>query len=207
MSVLPIWFRNPRSYIEDLKTGEWGEKQVRRLLLTNNDFLNRVLHLSVKYIGKPTLKKSPIHNGDIDILVTIPPFEVKTRGPKYMNRNDILIELEHTYSFTEKTALGWYYLQKSPVLIYVWRDEEQTKLLDGYIILIKDPKLADLVSKYKNDLSRIIEAGPTWVRHGQQVTRNLSIKINEFPFGTIEHISLFNTESKIGMVKASELFE
>jgi len=215
MSISPRWFDSPRNFLEDLKTGEWGEEQVRILLLTDNDLLKKVTHYTIEYMSYPSLKKAPIQNGDISI--DIPPYEVKTRHPESMKYNDILIEIYHKYNFTDNIVLGWFYLQKSPVTIYVWRDKYQTKLLDGYILLTKDINLIRLVSeykkKYKNNMNRIKTSNTkfTKVPNGIQTTYNLSVKINEFPSGTIEHISLFGTPSKIDtspkMVEAQGWFK
>jgi len=96
---------------------------------------------------------------------------------------DILLE---TVSVIEKNKPGWVYYTKSPIVAYFWLNISMSAFLDGYILYMDEIRkfFVGNENKYRKPRDAISHRNGT-VWH----TENRVVKIEQFPIGSIQHIS------------------
>lgn len=136
----------------------------------------------IYYKDNPVLQK----NGcDGVIKFQEVPYDIKCRRFKKMEYvgNDILLE---TISVVETNKPGWIYYTKSPIVAYFWLNISRSGFLDGYILYMEQVRQFFVGNEnryYKPQNATSYRNGSIW--H----TENRAVKINEFPLGSIQHIS------------------
>lgn len=99
---------------------------------------------------------------------------------------------------------GWFYTTKANLIFYVWKNEHETNLVDGYIIHMT-PELREWFEKNKQNFSlkvsksRSDETGREWL------TENRAVPIDEFPKGSIFRFNPYLDLSE--QKKLGEFFE
>ena len=113
------------------------------------------------------------------------PYDIKCRrfvDFKYIGV-DILLE---TISNIERNKLGWTYYTKSPIVAYFWLNISMSSFLDGYILYMDEVRKFFVGNESKYHRPR----PATSHRHGTiWHTENRVVKIEQFPIGSIQHIS------------------
>lgn len=110
---------------------------------------------------------------------------------------DILLE---TVSVVEANKLGWVYYTKSPVVAYFWLNKNMTGFLDGYILYMNEIRkffVGNEKKYYKPQNATSYKNGQMWQ------TENRAVRINEFPLGSIQHISkeVFTPKEQLSLQK------
>ena len=180
------------SFYEMVKVGEDCEAKVAK------DFrpIFAPILTRIYYKDNPALQRNgidgTIHNQEVS-------YDIKCRKFKEMKYVgiDILIE---TISVVEYNKPGWIYYTKSPVVVYLWLNISRTRFLDGYILYLDDVRKFFVGNEHKYYKPK----PATSERHGDiWHTENRVVKINDFPLGSIQHISkdVFTPKEQVALSK------
>ncbi len=129
--------------------------------------------------------------------------ELKVREYWTHKLKDILLEIETGIDPQTHTGgkLGWFYTTKADLIVYVWKNESGSNLIDGYFIRVTE-ELRRWFEKNKHkfweprpSLSKSKRTGLTWL------TRNKVVPIKEFPAGFLVRFSPTLTTSEQSLVE------
>jgi len=164
---------NKHNFESCLEEGvEWEERVKPRLK-------EQIMALNVEQI---TFDESPKKQlSGIDQVLTQDTqinIDVKVRDNKYYG-DDVLIE---TVSVVEKEKDGWVYNDETDIIAYCWKNQADTNLCDGVLILLNDEFVEwfDAMSdKFKTIHSKSYDQDRTWT------TQSKIVEINDIPDGFI----------------------
>ncbi|MBC7219065.1 MAG: hypothetical protein H5T49_02880 [Hadesarchaea archaeon] len=165
---------------DNLANSEWWQERLQPKL--KQILLVKGLE-SVRWDEHPELQKRGI---DAVLKQEVVDVELKIRSYQFHKYKDILLEVETGIDPRTRTngRPGWFYTTKADLVIYVWKNEQESNLVDGYFICMSE-SLRDWFKKNerrfpeKNALSVNKKTGQIWI------TRNKSVPIKEFPPGSI----------------------
>jgi hypothetical protein len=112
--------------------------------------------------------------------------ELKVRDYRFYKRKDILLETETGINPQTHAGgrPGWFYTTEADLVIYVWKNERGTNLIDGYFICMTED-LREWFRKNEHGFQELMalsldrETGQTWI------TKNRAVPIGEFPVGSL----------------------
>ena len=175
---------------KNLENGNLWEKKLyeklSRLLLTINAQI-------IDYAENPTWQKK-----GIDFLLSIGQrtVEQKTRDYQYYWHKDILLE---TISVIENNTPGWFYSTEADAVAYVWKNKEETDIIDGYFIFITK-ELRQWINDNEHSFNHIKVHSNNY--SSQWSTMNISVPISLFPR---ENLMQINFVPKIKITKQTKL--
>lgn len=170
-----------RDFRADVKRGNYWEDKLKDKLA------NIMFHESIRMMkyGSENLAETQLQREGIDgeiILKTIK-FDIKTRANYTHKWKDILIE---TVSVVEKDKPGWFYYSKADFIAYTWENENDTNLIDGYLLFLQNKKLKSWFEENKHSFYSPSDAETYDKLTGRRWhTPNKAPKISTFPQDTL----------------------
>lgn len=171
--------RKIHDFEESLMFGLKGENLFKN---THGDiFINKLNHILFD-----TNRNKQLSGIDFEFESRKIKFDLKTRRYFAYKYNDILIE---TISVIEKNKPGWFYTSQSDIIVYIWFNEKEDSIIDGYIVdLLQTRKwLKDNENKFE------VKIAHTNSQYGNYSTKNICIPIKNFPANCLDKIKGLNS--------------